>query len=284
MPVTITPVSAVTAINAPVNNEAGDAGALIATTIQPIANQLQRERDRIRWGGNAAMAAQTNVLVGDIWINDAYGTYVAQSASFGLGAFWEVASTGTPGIYWRNSAWYETLQANRGVVRYGPITGYDDATPNGKIPVSHLTNRFHLSKWISGVERLDETISASQVLVITTHSGAHTPAVVGDIIDGQVGPIRLINMATAPSNAYAYMRIRVTDAYSTPGEIQYHYGEVILSPLQDIVVTVPFHHVVQTGTITNVQIQLTSSASGAFQAIGLNTTDFAIGTITVHRP
>jgi hypothetical protein len=208
---------------------------------------------------------------------------VAFDEAAGFGDFWEVASTGTSGIYWAHIDTQSTLRANRGIVHYGPITGFD-TTPNGKIPVAHLTNRFYLSKWISGTERLDETISASSILVIPAHSGAHTPAVVGDIIDGAIGPIRLINQATAPQNAYAYLRIRVTDGFGTPGEIQSEYGEVELQPLEDITVTIPFHHVVEVVGTTMVQMVMTSSSVNAMQAIGRNTADFAVGTMTVHRP
>lgn len=283
MPVTITPVRAATTIQAPIDGEVGDASDLVTTTIQPIANQIRHMNDRVRVGDVAAMAAATGVLAGDIWVTGDLGTYGAFSSSAGLGDFWEVASTGTSGIWWGHVELQSTLRANRGIVRYGPVTGLD-TTPNGKIPVAHLTNRFLLSMRIPGVARLDETISASQVLVIPTHFATYATPAVGDIIDGSVGPIRLINQATAPSNAYAYLRIRATDAFGTMSELQAQVGEVIVGPTQDITVTIPFRHVVQTGTSTTIQLVMTSSSSNGMQAIGLDVTDFNIGTMTVHRP
>jgi hypothetical protein len=286
MPVLVTPVSTVAAVNAPINGEAGDAGALISTSLQPITNQLQRERDRIRVGSTADMAAATGVVAGDIWVTAAEGAYLAYSETAGLGDFWEVACTGTSGIYWGHIDLESTLRANRGIVHYGPITGLD-TTPNGKIPVAHLTNRYVGSQLIAGTERLDTQVNASQSLVIPTHSGVHTSAVVGDIIDGSVGPIRLLNNASSPGTAYAYLRIRATDAFGSMGELQSTVGEVQIIPGEDITVTIPFRHVVQAAsvaTVTMIQLVIYASTVNGMQAIGRDITSFHIGTMTIHRP
>jgi hypothetical protein len=286
MPVTITPVRAASTIQCPLDGEAGDASDLATTTVQSIANQIKNEQDRVRVGSVASMAAATGVLAGDIWIADDGGIYRAFTVAAGFGDFWEVASTGTAGIYWSHSEWGSTTRANRGIVRYGPMTGEDDATPNGKIPVTHLTNRFVSSRYISGSSLLSETISATQVLVITSHAIAHTPVMVGDILDGLIGPIRLVNLAPSPGN-YVYLRIRATDRAYTIGEVQHTVAEVRLDPSQDITITVPFRHVVQSadvGTVTTISLVMYASSVNGMQAIGLDATTFVIGTLTVHRP
>jgi hypothetical protein len=51
MPTNVTPAAGWPTIQAPLNGEAGDAGALLTTTIQPIADRIEQLRSRVVGGG-----------------------------------------------------------------------------------------------------------------------------------------------------------------------------------------------------------------------------------------
>ena len=51
MPANVTPVAGWPTIQTPVNGDAGDAGALLTTTIQPVADRIERLRSRVIGGG-----------------------------------------------------------------------------------------------------------------------------------------------------------------------------------------------------------------------------------------
>jgi hypothetical protein len=277
MPATITGTRAATAIQAPLNGEAGDAGTLITTTIQTIANNIAELRGRMRFGTISEMIAATGVNQDDIWITE-QGVYVADYVAIALNAPWEFAGTGAT-VTWRNTA-ISLLLGSSGLARIGPITGIDTATPNGKVPVSQQTNPLIYASSIATDIFLESVAAASEVS--STNLSQYPNLHAGDMLTGSIGPI----WARSWANTYAYATIEFVDGFGTTSEAiveRYSLRCVPVASYFDHVATIPFYHEVQVSGTTRIRLKLTAGNS-VFDVRGLDWVDNKVGNITIYRP
>jgi hypothetical protein len=283
MAITITGARGSTAIRAPENAEDGDAADLVATTIQPIANNIADLRALNRVGTVAAMAAATGVLAGDTYLTS-NGAYTATSGAASYNSPWHITCTGTAGIHWSHSLVDLLFGAglSNGLARVGPLTGIDSVTPAGKIPFGHLTNPVLLTA--------DLTVAGGLFSQSIAAGGSHTDTVrdiagcvLGDVLIGTIGPLWVRSWGSTDARIQlefldnytgvvaGTVRNRITIS-QTGGE-----GAFVSS------VSIPFRHLVTVSGTTRIQIG-SIAGNGILAVEGMDHTSYSLGTITIYRP
>ena len=287
MTITLTPIDEFTDIAAPENAESGDAGDLIVTTIQPLANRTQFLARRTVGGSTAVMLALPNVVEG--WrmsvTTPEFGWYEAHASSLGLGSPWEYASTGTPGIYWRRSDWAITVQgplSTRGICRFGPIPGYDDTTPENRIPEVFVPNRAAYHHVLTAAGHIQQTVTAGTVTNIANSICGAVDVVAGDILMGEFGSV---NVYVKGTSGFTLMRLRITEYGGSP----YTIGYAAVPPNGDYgsgktTLMIPFYHEIATTGAMQLQLQCETNASGDSILYAHDSVILNIGHMTIYRP